>query len=336
MGERDVRVYTHASNRATVASKDRKVTFKSALDTPFRIPWLVPISRSASQMVMVFRPIIPMNMQNELLTHLISILEGVADYQIVFRRLSRKRKRGNPPDEVQAEEKEDVISPPQGAFSCFTNHCYLTRNLTNLQDSDTRVKSIVDHLVVGLNAVTKRLEEQVRKRPHSVTITKDGPTADTRAAKPDLCLVLACRADIDPPLLIDHLPHLIASCNAIQKESVRLASLPEGAEGTLAKSLGIRRVTVIGFDVCIITIAHLQIPDAYKGEFPVMDGFKRFFESMPILSAPWLSNIRQARDLIPTHVKQVKTSAPRDMKAAKEERKKGRALAKQRKRIKIR
>ncbi|KAF8743710.1 hypothetical protein AX14_001231 [Amanita brunnescens Koide BX004] len=284
MGERDVRVYTHASNRATVASKDRKVTFKSALDTPFRIPW----------------PIIPMNMQNELLTHLISILEGVADYQIVFRRLSRKRKRGNPPDEVQAEEKEDVISPPQ--------------------DSDTRVKSIVDHLVVGLNAVTKRLEEQVRKRPHSVTITKDGPTADTRAAKPDLCLVLACRADIDPPLLIDHLPHLIASCNAIQKESVRLASLPEGAEGTLAKSLGIRRVTVIGFD----------------GEFPVMDGFKRFFESMPILSAPWLSNIRQARDLIPTHVKQVKTSAPRDMKAAKEERKKGRALAKQRKRIKIR
>ncbi|KAF8743709.1 hypothetical protein AX14_001231 [Amanita brunnescens Koide BX004] len=304
MGERDVRVYTHASNRATVASKDRKVTFKSALDTPFRIPW----------------PIIPMNMQNELLTHLISILEGVADYQIVFRRLSRKRKRGNPPDEVQAEEKEDVISPPQGAFSCFTNHCYLTRNLTNLQDSDTRVKSIVDHLVVGLNAVTKRLEEQVRKRPHSVTITKDGPTADTRAAKPDLCLVLACRADIDPPLLIDHLPHLIASCNAIQKESVRLASLPEGAEGTLAKSLGIRRVTVIGFD----------------GEFPVMDGFKRFFESMPILSAPWLSNIRQARDLIPTHVKQVKTSAPRDMKAAKEERKKGRALAKQRKRIKIR
>ena len=67
-----------------------------------------------------------------------------------------------------------------------------------------------------------------------------------------------------------------------------------------------------------------------------MDGFKGFFESIPILSAPWLSKVRQSRDLIPTHVKQVKTSAPRDMKAAKEKRKKGRVLAKQRKRIKIR
>ena len=126
-----------------------------------------------------------------------------------------------------------------------------------------RIKSIVNHLVVGLNAVTKRLEEQVRKRPHSVTITSGGPAADTQTTNSDLCLVLACRADIDPPLLIDHLPHLISSCNAMQKESVRLASLPEGAEGILAKALGIRRVTVIGFDVCIITTAYLQVPDVY-------------------------------------------------------------------------
>ena len=280
-------------------------------------------------MVMVTRPKIPTNVQNELLTHLISILEGVADHKLAFRRLSRKRKRGNPPN---GEEKEDAVSTPSGAPSCFTGYCCLT----NLQDTDVRVKSIVDHLVVGLNAVTKRLEEQVRKRPHSVTITKDGPAADTQTTKSDLCLVLACRADIDPPLLIDHLPHLIASCNATQKESVRLASLPEGAEGTLAKALGIHRVTVIGIDVCIITTAHLRVPDVYKGESPVMDGFKHFFDSIPILSAPWLSNVRQSRDLIPTHVKQVKTSAPRDMKAAKEKRKKGRGLAKQRKRIKIR
>ena len=190
--------------------------------------------------------------------------------------------------------------------------------------------------MVGLNAVTKRLEEQVRKRPHSVTITKDQPTAEMQETKRDLCLVLACRADVDPPLLIDHLPHLVASCNAMQKESVRIATLPEGAEGTLAKSLGIHRVTVIGLDVCITTTVHLRVPDARKAEFPVMDGFKRFFESIPILSAPWLSGIRQVRDFIPTHVKQVKTTAPRDMKEAKEERKKGRALAKQRKRIKIR
>ncbi|KAF8347084.1 hypothetical protein F5887DRAFT_1073154 [Amanita rubescens] len=287
MSERDVRVHTHASNRATAISKDRKVTFKSTLDTPFRIPW----------------PKISINVQTELLAHLISILEGVAEYHLALRRLSRKRKRGKARDEEEdGEEKEDVDS----------------RSLPS--ESDTRVRSIIDHLVIGLNAVTKRLEEQVRKRPHSVTITEDQPTAEMQKTKRDLCLVLACRADVDPPLLIDHLPHLVASCNAMQKESVRIASLPEGAEGTLAKSLGIHRVTVIGLDA----------------EFPVMDGFKHFFESIPILSAPWLSGIRQVRDFIPTHVKQVKTTAPRDMKEAKEERKKGRALAKQRKRIKIR
>jgi len=283
MSERDVRVHTHASNRATAISKDRKVTFKSTLDTPFRIPW----------------PKIPINVQTELLAHLISILEGVAEYQAAIRRLSRKRKRSKARD----GEEEDV-----GSHSLPS-------------ESDTRVRSIIDHLVVGLNAVTKRLEEQVRKRPHSVTITKDQPAAEVQKTNRDLCLVLACRADVDPPLLIDHLPHLVASCNAMQNlEPVRIASLPEGTEGTLAKSLGIHRVTVIGLDA----------------EFPVMDGFKRFFDSIPILSARWLSGIRQVRDLIPTHVKQVKTTAPRDMKEAKEERKKGRALAKQRKRIKIR
>lgn len=65
-------------------------------------------------MVMVTRPKIPANVQNELLTHLISILEGVADHKLAFRRLSRKRKRGNPPN---GEEKEDAVSTPSGAAS---------------------------------------------------------------------------------------------------------------------------------------------------------------------------------------------------------------------------
>ena len=62
---------------------------------------------------MVSRPKIPTNVQNELLTHLISILEGVADHQLAFRRLSRKRKRGNPPN--GEEKKDDAISTPSGA-----------------------------------------------------------------------------------------------------------------------------------------------------------------------------------------------------------------------------
>jgi hypothetical protein len=64
-------------------------------------------------MVMATRPKIPTNVQNELLTHLISILEGVADHKLAFRRLSRKRKRGNSPN----GEKEDAVSTPSGAPS---------------------------------------------------------------------------------------------------------------------------------------------------------------------------------------------------------------------------
>ncbi len=53
-------------------------------------------------------------MQTELLAHLISILEGVAEYHAAIRQLSRKRKRGKARD---GEEKEDVgsCSLPSGA-----------------------------------------------------------------------------------------------------------------------------------------------------------------------------------------------------------------------------
>ncbi len=42
------------------------------------------------------------------------------------------------------------------------------------------------------------------------------------------------------------------------------------------------------------------------------------------------SSGRRAEDLVPTHIKQVRTSAPKDMKASREQRVKGRAAAKER------
>ena len=96
--------------------------------------------------------------------------------------------------------------------------------------------------------MTKRLETQIRKRRNSTIITSTPNTAlpDTQ---PDFCLIFTCRADIDPPLLVDHLPHLVAACNALQKDPVKLVGLPQGAEATLAKALGLRRVTIVGIDV---------------------------------------------------------------------------------------
>jgi len=55
---------------------------------------------------------------------------------------------------------------------------------------------------------------------------------------------------------------------------------------------------------------------------PLLDG-------VPTLVASWLASIPRPQ-LVPTHIKQVRTTAPKDMKAAKERRLEGKALAKQR------
>ena len=51
-------------------------------------------------------------------------------------------------------------------------------------------------------------------------------------------------------------------------------------------------------------------------------------EPIPILAASWLSNATPVRTLIPTHIKQLRTSAPKDMKAAKEARNREKAEVK--------
>lgn len=63
-----------------------------------------------------------------------------------------------------------------------------------------------------------------------------------------------------------------------------------------------------------------------------MPELSHLLQSVPTLTAPWLHNasMKRTEDLQPTHIKQVRTSAPKDMKAAKEQRAKGRAAAKQR------
>jgi ribonuclease P/MRP protein subunit POP3 len=62
---------------------------------------------------------------------------------------------------------------------------------------------------------------------------------------------------------------------------------------------------------------------------PELLNLTTYLDSIPTLAAPWLSSPAQQQQLIPTHIKQVRTSAPKDMKAAKERRAEGKALAKQ-------
>ena len=112
----------------------------------------------------------------------------------------------------------------------------------------TKSPSILRHIVYGINAVTKRLELQSHSLRRPTTIISI-PSVETQPSR-HFKYLFVCRQDVDPAILIDHLPHLVASCNSVQASNhVKLVPLPKGSELVLAQTLGIRRVTVLGIDV---------------------------------------------------------------------------------------
>ena len=190
------------------------------------------------------RPSVPVNLQNAVLAYILQILEGVSEYHDSCSALSRKRKRAakslcdtSPKDKKQklqeqeiATNQDDVIEPP----------------------------SILRHIVYGINAVTKRLELQSHslRRP---TIVIPTPTVETQSSRP-FKYIFVCRQDVDPAILVDHLPHLVASCNSAQASNhVKLVPLPKGSELVLAQTLGIRRVTVLGIDVSPVKLLNINL-----------------------------------------------------------------------------
>ena len=181
------------------------------------------------------RPSIPVNLQNAVLAYILQILEGVSEYHDKCSALSRKRKRAakslcdaSPNDEKQKSQEEQGIATDQ--------------------DDAIKSPSILRHIVYGINAVTKRLELQSHnlRRPTTVIPT---PTVEIQPSRP-FKYIFVCRQDVDPTILVDHLPHLVASCNSAQTSNhVKLVPLPKGSELVLAQTLGIRRVAVLGIDV---------------------------------------------------------------------------------------
>ncbi|KAF9786661.1 hypothetical protein BJ322DRAFT_1051218 [Thelephora terrestris] len=193
---------------------------------------------------------------------------------------------------------------------------------------------IVPHLVLGINQVTKRLEHQARAYRQSLHVTETIADDDTSQSPPSrpISIVFVCRADVDPPLLISHLPTLIASCNSSRNAStdpgsyppIRLVTVPKGSESLLADNMGLRRLAVLALD----------------NATPELEDFISLLDSVPVLRASWLSQPEATSNsspdrlgalLVPTHIKQLRTTVPKDLKASKEQRTKGRAEAKRRK-----
>jgi ribonuclease P/MRP protein subunit POP3 len=217
-----------------------------------------------------FRPLVPLNVQNLLLARAVTVLDGVAEYNGARSRANRKRKRlarAAEKDERQAKRRktDGGNSEPDAAMSTGTArtaslpiaHPAASPGMEDHTNEPTvdlgPPPAVVRHTYIGINEVTKRLEFQagaVRRalvvRPGEVAEPPLPPLHPVR-------VVLVCMNDVDPQLLIAHLPHLVASCNTPRTSAgllnVKLIPLPKGAEAVLAEATGLRRASVVAFEV---------------------------------------------------------------------------------------
>lgn len=203
-----------------------------------------------------------MNLQNAVLSHLLQLLEGSSAYLSHRSVQNRKRKRNVIPGEPPSRKKPrktlnagesthlhdkpslEPIHPEKPSLETATDI------FSAAEGVDIESPLILSHLLYGVNVVTKRLEVQTQRarRPTVISPETSDQLSDLKALK----YVFVCRADVDPPLLLDHLPHLVAAYNSTNpSEYLKLIPLPQGAELTLAQALCIRKVTVLAIDVSL-------------------------------------------------------------------------------------
>ncbi|KAG6817941.1 hypothetical protein H0H87_012409 [Tephrocybe sp. NHM501043] len=277
MSSKTARTHSHVSNRARNKSEgDRKVVFKGVLDNPFRI-----------------QPAVTSNAQKDVLAAILTQLAPVTDYQTY-----RKRKRMSTQQEARKKRKQETdAGPSEGTMDA--NHSLSEADISPAPDRP----HVLNHLIVGINEVTKRLEEQIRSQRVTLITTNTSPNEPT----PPLRLILVCRADLNPPMLVDHLPHLVAAYNSLRpEEPIQLVPLATGAELRLSQAVGLRRAAVLGLDDSMGVI--------------------------PTLSAAWLSSVPIDK-FVPTHIKQVRTSAPKDLKGEKQRRKEEKTMKKDKRKL---
>lgn len=177
----------------------------------------------------------------------------------------------------------------------------------------TSAPPIIPHITVGINEVTRSFEREIQSSRRTIitpSTADDGRQSLTK-------VVFICYADLDTPAFVAHLPQLVALCNSARSElhRIKVVQLPAGAQISLADALGyLKRVSVIALD----------------DSAPGLGQLEPLLAAVPDPPASWMASM-QGISLEPSHVKQLSTTAPKDMKAAKERRAKGRAAAKERK-----
>jgi len=272
MSDKAARTHTHISNRAKARKDiDQKVVFKSVLDNPLRIRWYD--SKHAcwlvkpAQYLVSHRPSVPDNVQNQFLAIVLNLADGVSEHRNL-ERLKRKRAKKDAKSEgtnaskrvklvgsgVSHEGTEGSDADCSAVLSGGAEfHKVPMDNATSMDVAfapESRAPSILQHLTIGINEVTRKLESQIIASRRTVIISDQSAGLSELPPQPDIKVVFICRADIDPPILIDHLPRLVSTCNSSRRaDFVKLVPLPKGAELTLAAAMGLRRVAVIALNV---------------------------------------------------------------------------------------
>jgi ribonuclease P/MRP protein subunit POP3 len=216
------------------------------------------------------RPSVPVNVQNAVLSRLILSLEGVAAYNAtkITQRPDRKKRRGsqqtgpNKRSRTSAGSEDgtsDPIALPVGT-STIPNEPMDTQD-ADQEPANPTEPPIISHLILGINQVTKRLERQARAYRQTLDVTNTPADNGTPEPPPSrlISIVFVCRADVDPPLLISHLPTLVASCNSSRNSltnpeshpPIKLVPVPKGSESLLADATGLRRLAVLALDVIV-------------------------------------------------------------------------------------
>ena len=176
------------------------------------------------------------------------MLGGVPEYNLMRERTSKKRRRSQNIHHLP-EAKEAKIDTRVGQETSEMNP-----GGQNLPPASA--PAILESVVVGINEVTRRLEAVARS--HRDILHADPQESirpkDIRAHSR---LVIVCKADVDSPLLIGHLPNLVAACNSRKKgdsehsgtNGTWLMPMLKGAEDVLAEAMGLRRVSILLLEV---------------------------------------------------------------------------------------
>jgi ribonuclease P/MRP protein subunit POP3 len=208
------------------------------------------------------RPSIPSNTQNLFLATLLTTVQSAVTggSRKSFKASARK---ALPRSEI-ADSVEGTSASPDSMVYSETSGCAAgSTALPSPVFSQLALSS--GHMTIGINEVTRRLELQLKSVRHSVTLTTTPHTSPILPNIPPIAAVFVCRADVNPPILLDHIPHLVAGCNSIRpgsntqgaRQPLKLVVLPKGSESALAQALGLRRAAVIAVHVSISDVSIL-------------------------------------------------------------------------------